>query len=87
MVAGEEKRMRFHKGDRVRISQLGLTKFLYPKRLDRRGIIVGPGLEYPHTIRVKWDGFKDTDALSEEFVELISEPARSLRCAGEGRER
>jgi hypothetical protein len=61
---------KFRKGDRVRISALGLTRFLYPKRIDRRGVIVGPGLEYPDTVRVRWDGVSDVDDLSEAFVEL-----------------
>ena len=62
--------MKFRKGDRVKISALGLTRFLYRKRMDRCGVIVGPGLEYPETVRVKWDGEKSADAISEAFVDL-----------------
>ncbi len=63
---------KFKAGDRVRLSPQGLAVSLYPKRTqsEMRGTVIGSGLEYDNTVRVKWNGSKHVDTLSDDFIEL-----------------
>lgn len=62
---------KFRNGDRVKISAAGLARLpWYRKNPARIGTIVDLEPEYPNTVRVRWDGVRTADDLSEAFVEL-----------------
>ncbi len=57
-------------GARIRLSTLGKSAHIYPTRLDREGVYLGPGDEYPDTVRVKWDKGGE-DVLAKRYIEEI----------------